>query len=196
MTALDDGSLDLIFRDARTHGAWRDLPVSDDELRKLYELTRLGPTSLNTTPLRVVFVKSAAAKARLVPSLMPMNVDKVRTAPVTAILAFDSSFHEHMGQLQPHRDVRPMLAGLPEPARLRMGESSAMLQAGYFILAARGLGLDAGPLGGFDAAKVNEAFFPDGRFRTMLLVNLGHGDPSRLHPRNPRLAFEDACRIE
>lgn len=193
---LDAAATQLLFHDARTHAVWNGAPVSDDELRLVYEQARMGPTSMNSSPLRIVFVKSEAARARLLPAVAPMNVDKVTTAPVTAIFAYDSRFDEELPRLFPQKDTRPIFAQLPEERRLRMAEQSALLQAGYAILAARGLGLDVGPLGGFDRDKVDQAFFPDGRWRTMMLVNLGHGDPSRLHPRNPRLAFEEAARIE
>jgi 3-hydroxypropanoate dehydrogenase len=193
---LDAAATQLLFHDARTHMAWNGQPVSDEELRLIYEQARMGPTSMNSSPLRIVFVKSAAGKARLLPALAPQNVDKVQTAPVTAIFAYDSRFHEQLPRLFPQKDTAPFFAQMPEARRLGMAEQSALLQAGYAILAARGLGLDVGPLGGFDRAKVDESFFPDGRWRTMILVNLGHGDASRLHPRNPRLSFEEAARIE
>jgi 3-hydroxypropanoate dehydrogenase len=193
---LDEAATRLLFHDARTHAVFTDQPVTDEELRLVYDQSKMGPTSMNSSPLRIVFVRSAEAKARLLPALAPMNVDKVKTAPVTAIFAYDSAFHEEMPRLFPQKDTRPIFAQMPEERRHRMAEQSALLQAGYAILAARGLGLDVGPLGGFDRDKVDAAFFPDGRWRTMILVNLGHGDPSRLHPRNPRLSFDEAARIE
>jgi 3-hydroxypropanoate dehydrogenase len=193
---LDGAALATLFRDARTHAAWLDVPVSDQELHQIYELARMAPTSMNTSPLRIVFVRSEPAKARLLPAVAEGNREKVKLAPVTAILAYDRSFHQEMPRLFPHRDVGPVFAGMPDEKREHMAQTNATLQSAYVILAARALGLDAGPIGGFDAAAVDAAFFPDGRFRTILLVNLGHGDPSRLFPRNPRLAFEDACRIE
>jgi 3-hydroxypropanoate dehydrogenase len=193
---LDAAAVDLLFHDARTHSVWNGQPVSDEELRLIYEQARMGPTSRNSSPLRIVFVRSTEAKARLLPAVAPPNVEKVTSAPVTAIFAYDSQFHEEMLKLHPQKDTRPIFAQMPEERRLKMAEQSALLQAGYAILAARGLGLDVGPMGGFDAAKVNETFFPDGRWRAMILVNLGHGDASRLSPRNPRLSFEEAARIE
>jgi 3-hydroxypropanoate dehydrogenase len=193
---LDEAATSLLFHDARTHAVFTDQPVTDEELRLVYDQSKMGPTSMNSSPLRMVFVRSPEAKERLLPAVAPMNVDKVRTAPVTAIFAYDSKFHEQLPKLFPQKDTRPLFAQMPEANIHRMAEQSALLQAGYAILAARGLGLDVGPLGGFDREKVDATFFPDGRWRTMVLVNLGHGDPSRLFPRNPRLAFEEAVRIE
>lgn len=185
----------LLFEAARTHNVWLDRPVEDRLLQEAYELARMGPTSANSQPLRLTFVKSAEGKQKLLPTLMPGNVDKVRTAPVTVIVAYDTKFHENMPRLSPQRpELRDMLAGLPDEVRNGMAEQSALLSAGYFILAARAVGLDAGPLGGFDRAKVNEAFFPDGQLRALLLVNLGYGDADKLYPRNPRLSFEEATR--
>ncbi len=188
--------LSLLFRDARTHNAWSDRPVDDALLSRLYELARMGPTSANTHPMRMVFVKSAEAKAKLLPAVMPLNVDKVRTAPVTAIVAYDTEFYEQMPQLFPARpEMREFFAGLPEDGRTRLAEQGSFLSAGYVILAARALGLDVGPLGGFDPKSVDAAFFPDGKWRSLLLLNLGYGDAASLYPRNPRLAFEQACRV-
>jgi 3-hydroxypropanoate dehydrogenase len=192
-----DEELALLFTAARTHHVWQDQEVDDALLKRLYDLTRMGPTSANTQPLRVVFVKSAAAKEKLLPALAPLNVEKTRTAPVTAIIAFDTQFFEKIPKLFPARpEMRDQQAARPVEAREKMATQSATLQAGYLIMAARALGLDVGPMGGFDAAKVDAAFFADGKWKTTLLINLGHGDTSKLHPRNPRLEFEEACRIE
>lgn len=197
MTTSSDEELKLLFTEARTHGAWLDRPVPDDLLERLYALVRMGPTGGNTQPLRVVFVRSGEAKERLRPALMPGNVDKVMGAPVTAIVAFDPRYYDKLPQLFPTRpEARDQIAGMPETARDRLGTHSALLQAGYLILAARALGLDCGPIGGFDPAKVDAAFFPDGAGRSLLLVNLGYGDSDKLFPRLPRLSFEDACRVE
>ena len=187
----------LIFSEARTHGAWLDQTVDEALLRRLYDLTRMGPTSANSQPLRVVFVSSAAGKEKLRAALAPMNVEKAMAAPVTAIIAFDSAFHLQMPKLFPARpEMKDRLAALPEEDRTRMALLSSTLQAGYLILAARALGLDCGPMAGFDASKVNELFFPDGAWQATLLINLGYGDSSKLFPRLPRLDFEEACRIE
>jgi 3-hydroxypropanoate dehydrogenase len=194
--ALDDLSLDVLFREARTHSAWLDRQVPDSLLEKVYELARMPPTVMNAQPLRLVFVKSAEAKERLKPALSPGNVEKTMTAPVTAIAAWDTAFYDQMPILFPSRDVRPGLVAMPEAAREKMATASANLQIAYLILAARSLGLDCGPMGGFDNAKVDAAFFPDGKWRSLLLVNLGYGNRERLFPRNPRLDFGAACRIE
>jgi len=188
-------AIHALFLDARTHSAWLDRPVSDDLLRRIYELARMPPTAANTQPMRVVFVKSADAKERLRPALAPGNVDKTMAAPATAIIAYDLEFYEKLPKLAPQRDWRAIFAGFPADARERSATQSSTLQAAYLILAARALGLDCGPMGGFDSAKVDAAFFPDGKVRSTLLVNLGYGDAARLPPRNPRLDFDEACRI-
>ena len=197
MTTARDEEIELLFTRARTHNVWLDRPVEDALLRRLYDLARMGPTGGNSQPLRVVFVKSAEAREKLRPVLFPMNVDKAMSAPVTAIIAFDSEFYEKMPKLFPARpEMRDALASRPIEVRERQAYQSATLQAGYLVLAARALGLDCGPLGGFDLAKTDAAFFPDGKWRATLLVNIGYGDPQKLFPRNPRLDFDEACRIE
>lgn len=194
---MNDADFGLLFLDARTHRHWLDRPVDDGMLRRLYELARWPPTSANCEPLRVVFVKSRAAKERLRPALSVGNVEQTMSAPVTAIVAYDTRFFEQMPRLVPHRpDMGERMAAQPEAARERTAFQNGSLQGGYLILAARALGLDCGPMGGFDREKVDEAFFPDGRWRSNFLVNLGYGDPSALRPRAPRLEFEEACRIE
>lgn len=188
--------LSLLFHDARTHNAWLDRPVDDATLHELYDLVRMGPTGGNAHPLRLVFVRSGEGKERLLPGVAPMNVEKVRTAPVTAIVAYDTRFYDKMPKLFPARaEMREVVAGMPEAVREKLATHSSLLAAGYLVLAARALGLDCGPLGGFDAAKVDAAFFADGQYRTLLLVNLGYGDTEKLFPRNPRLSFEEACTI-
>jgi len=189
---LDDGALDQLFRTARTHRHWLGDGVAPDLLREVWELARMGPTEANCSPLRVVFVVSPEAKERLRPALDAGNVAKTMAAPVTAIFAWDSRFAELLPVLNPGATGTAMwFAGSEEPKGLR----SAHLQAAYVILAARALGLDAGPMGGFDAAMVDREFFPDGRLRATFLCNLGHGDGARLRPRAPRLAFEEACVV-
>jgi 3-hydroxypropanoate dehydrogenase len=197
-TPISDEALGVIFRKAPTPGKWLPGEISDDLLQKAFDLAVLGPTSANTLPLRVVFVKSPAAKERLKPALAPLNVEKTMTAPVCAIMAMDTRFHEFIPRLFPHN---PKFADLfTQPGKEEFTKAhvfrNATLGAGYFILAARALGLDAGPMSGFDNAKVDAEFFPDGRWKSNFLVNLGHGDPSALRPRLPRLTFEEACRIE
>jgi 3-hydroxypropanoate dehydrogenase len=193
---LDDGSLDQLFLGARTHNRWLDQPVDDDVLRELYEVTKYGPTSANSQPMRVVFVKSPEAKERLRPALMPQNVEKTMTAPVTAIVAHELEFFEQLPKLMPHVDARSWFAHRPAEQIERAAFQGSSMQGAYLIVAARALGLDAGPIGGFDASLVDAAFFPDGRWRSNFLVNLGYGDPAGLFPRNPRLDFDTACRID
>lgn len=196
MSLAREEEVALLFTQARTYGAWLDRQVDDALLHRLYELTRTGPTGGNTQPLRVVFVKSASAKEKLREALAPTNVEKTMTAPVTAIIAFDVAFHLKLPQLFPGRpEMKEKLDVLPSQERERLALQSSTLQAGYLILAARALGLDCGPMGGFDAAKVNELFFPDGEWKSTLLINLGYGDRTKLFPRLPRLEFEDACKI-
>lgn len=195
--ALSPTALDQLFLEARTHSGWVDRPVDAATLRRLYELSRMGPTGGNSSPGRFVFVTSAAAKERLRPALFPGNVDKTMAAPVTVIAAYDARFYEQMPKLFPARpEMGTSLAAMPEAVRDGMAQQSATLQAGYLILAARSLGLDCGPMGGFDRAKVDAAFLEGQPWKSTLLINLGYGDPSKLHPRNPRLSFEDACRVE
>lgn len=191
---LDEAALRQLFLDARTHIAWRDAPVDEATLRRLWDLARMPPTSANCQPVRVVFVTSAAAKEKLRPALMPGNVDKTMAAPVTAVIGHDMAFHEELPRLFPHADARSWFAGneaLIEQTAFRNGT----LQGAYLMLAARALGLDCGPMSGFDAAKVDAAFFPEGRVKTNFLCNIGYGDPAALMPRNPRLAFDEACAI-
>jgi 3-hydroxypropanoate dehydrogenase len=194
---LSNESLDIIFRNARTFTVWLARPVEDDLLKKIYEVAKFGPTSANTSPMHVVFVKSAAAKERLKPALAPGNLEKTMAAPVCAIVANDTRFHEHIPRLFPQapgmKDMftKPGSEEFTKTHVLRNGS----LQGAYLIIAARALGLDCGPMSGFDNAKVDAEFFPDGRFKSNFLVNLGYGDASKLHPRNPRLEFSEACEI-
>ena len=194
-TRLDARALNQLFLEARTHSRWLDAPVDDRLLRELYDLARVAPTSANSNPMRLVFVKSADAKARLKPTLMPGNVEKTMTAPVTAIVAHDLAFYEQLPALMPHVDARSWLASRPADQIERAALTGATLQGAYLILAARALGLDCGPIGGFDAAAVDQAFFPEGQWKSNMLLNLGYGDAAGLFPRNPRLDFDEACRI-
>lgn len=191
---LDPLSLDRLFRTARTPPAFRPEPVSDETLRELWELVRWGPTSGNCQPARVVFLRSAEAKERLRPALSPGNVAKVMGAPVTAILGYDRAFHDLLPRLWPRGDVRSWYEADPrllDETAFRNGT----LQAGYFILAARALGLDCAPMSGFDAEAVERAFFAGTTIRANLLAALGHGAFDRVRPRDPRLAFDEACRV-
>ena len=191
---LPDPALDQIFRTARTFPRFLDRPVSTETLREIYELMKWGPTTSNSQPCRIVFVTGAEAKRKLAPALSAGNHDKTMAAPATAILAYDLAFYENLPRLFPHTDARSWFAGKPE-AIATAAFRNASLQGGYFIIAARALGLDCGPMSGFDNAKVDAAFFPDGQLKSNFLCNLGYGDPSSVKPRNPRLAFEEACRI-
>jgi 3-hydroxypropanoate dehydrogenase len=191
---LDDPGLDLIFRAARTHNEWLDKPVSDTLIHQIYDLMKWAPTSANSSPARFVFVRSAAAKERLLPAMAPGNLEKTRAAPVTVIIAHDTEFHEKLPTLFPQADARSWFAGnqtLIDTTAFRNGT----LQGAYLIIAARALGLDAGPMSGFDNAKVDQEFFPDGKTKSNFVVNLGYGDHAKLFPRNPRLPFEEAAQI-
>ena len=194
--ALNDEGLDLIFREARTHGVWLDRPVDDALLRRAYELAKMGPTSANMCPMRIVFVKSKEAKEKLKPALDPGNVDKTMKAPVTAIIGMDVRFYEQLPMLFPHADAKAWFKDLPEPVLEYIALRNSSLQGAYFMLAARALGLDCGPMSGFNNAKVDEAFFAGTTVKSNFLCNLGYGDASKLYPRLPRLSFEEACRIE
>jgi 3-hydroxypropanoate dehydrogenase len=191
---LPDDGLDVIFRKARTHRAWLDRPVADDLLRRVYELAAEGSTSANCSPMRVLFVRSREAKERLRPALTPGNVDKTMQAPVTAIVAHDLEFPELLPRLFPTADMRANFVGKPELIATTAFRNGS-LQGAYLMLAARALGLDCGAMSGFDNAKVDAAFFPDGRVKSNFLCNLGYGDASKLGPRPPRLPFDDACRF-
>ena len=191
---LNDAALDQLFRTARTYNAFSG-QVSDATLRDLYELLKLGPTQANTSPARFVFVKSAQAKAKLGPALDKGNYNKTMAAPVTVIVARDLDFHEKMPYLFPHVDAKAWFDG-PRANRETPALRNTALQSAYLILAARALGLDAGPMIGFDAAKVDEAFFAGTQLKSDILVNLGQGDPASIFPRSPRLPFDEAARIE
>ncbi len=187
-------ALDQLFRTARTYNAFSG-EVSDDTLHKLYDLLKWGPTAANSTPARFVFVKSAEAKAKLGPTLDEGNRDKTLAAPVTVIVAYDQDFHEKLPVLFPHVDAKAWFDG-PRDNRYVPSFRNGSLQGAYLILAARALGLDTGPMSGFDNAKLDEAFFKGTAIKSNFLVNLGKGDPSSIFPRLPRLGFEEACRIE
>ncbi len=191
---ISDEALDQLFRAARTHAAWLPKSVPAQVLREIYELAKLGPTSANSSPARFVFLTTPEAKARLVPALVPGNVAKTQAAPVNVIVAWDTEFYEHLPRLFPHRDMRSLFVGHEELIH-ETALRNASLQGAYLILAARSLGLDCGPMSGFDAAKVNAEFFPDGKWKANFLCNLGYGDASKLFPRSPRLSFEESCRL-
>lgn len=196
MSALPDAALNRLFREARTHRWWEDRLIPEATLRAVADLAKLGPTSANSSPGRFVFVVSPEAKQKLKPHLDEGNVRQTMSAPATVIVAYDTEFYEKLTFLAPNSpDARSWFAGKPEAIE-RTGFQGSCLQGAYLIMAARGLGLDCGPMGGFDRKGVDEAFFPDGEFRSNFLINLGYGIPERLHPRQPRFAFEEFCRIE
>lgn len=192
---LSDAGMDLLFRDARTHNVWLDKEVSDVLLEAIYDLAKMGPTSANCSPMRVLYLRTPEAKARLKPALSEGNAEKTMAAPATAILAHDLEFYEHLPRIFPHApDARSWFAGKPahiETTAFRNGS----LQGAYFILAARALGLDCGPMSGFDNAAVDKEFFPDGQVKSNFLCNLGFGDSEQLFSRSPRLDFDEACKL-
>ena len=194
MTRIDSEAMDLLFRKARTHNAWQQQDVPNSLLREAYDLAKMGPTSANCQPLRIVFLKSREAKERLRPLLSPGNLDKTMTSPVVTIFAHDLEFHEQLPRLFPHADAKSWFTGnqqLIETTAFRNGT----LQAAYFMLAARGLGLDCGPMSGFDNAGVDKEFFDGTKWKSNFICNIGHGDAAALHPRSPRPEFDEFCRI-
>ena len=207
--AIDDKAMDALFREARSHNAWLDRPVADETLRQIYDVMKWGPTSANAMPARIVFLRTAKAKERLRPALAAGNIEKTMAAPVTAIIAYDLKFYEKLPKLFPQSAaMRNLFASNPDLVTTTARRNSS-LQGAYFIIAARAVGLDCGPMSGFDNAKVDEAFFgkgaecqgcdqeyfPEGHVRSNFLCNLGYGDRSKLFPRGPRLAFEEACSL-
>ncbi|YCH30532.1 malonic semialdehyde reductase [Erwinia sp. D4-22] len=191
---LDPQALDILFTTARTHSHWQDKAIDSVLLQQLYQLVSLAPTSANASPGRFVFITSAAGKEKLKPTLSSGNVEKTLSAPVTVIVASDGEFYERLPQLFPWADARSWFTSSPALAEETAFRNSS-LQAGYLILAARALGLDAGPMSGFDAEKVNALFFAESNWKANMLINLGYGEASKLHPRLPRLTFNEACRF-
>jgi len=191
---LDDRSLDIIFREAHTHSVWLDKPVSDELLHAIYDLMKWGPTSGNSCPARIVFVRSAEAKQRLLPLMSEGNREKTRTAPVTAIVAHDMEFYEKLPKLFPHTDARSWFAG-NQPLIDTTAFRNGTLQGAYLLIAARALGLDAGPMSGFDNAGIDLEFFPGGKVKSNFVINLGYADRGKVHHRNPRLPFGEAAQI-
>ena len=196
MSTLDDASLDTIFRNARSFNAFTDKPVSDDTLEALYDLMKWGPTSANCSPARIVFARSDEAKEKLMPALLPQNQDKTKEAAACAIIGYDTEFFEKIPELFPHNpDARNWFAG-NDPLIQETAFRNSSLQGAYFMIAARSLGLDCGPMSGFVPDMVNAAFFPEGKVKTNFICNIGYGDASReLFERSPRLSFQDACSI-
>lgn len=192
--AINPGALKTLFTDARTHNGWQDIPVSDEILREIYDLMKWGPTSANCSPARIVFVRTPEGKEKLAPALSSGNLAKTLAAPVTAIVAWDSEFYERLPELFPHGDARSWFTSSPELARETAFRNSS-LQAAYLIFACRALGLDTGPMSGFDPQKVDAAFFTGTHLKSNLLINIGYGDASKVYGRLPRLTFEDACGL-
>ncbi len=191
---LNNTALDTLFNKARTHNGWLDRPVSDSQCRHIYDLMKWGPTSANCSPARIVFVKSPDEKEKLVACMAAGNAAKTRSAPVTAILAMDMKFYEQLPTLFPHTDAKSWFVGnqaLIDATAFR----NASLQGGYFIVAARAIGLDCGPMSGFDAEKLNAAFFSDTTFKVNFVCSLGYGDVDKLYDRSPRLSFDEACKL-
>jgi nitroreductase len=188
-------STEQLFDNARTQNGFLPEPVPESQLRQLYDMMKWGPTSANTSPARIVFVTSAAAREKLLGCVSPGNFEKTKIAPVTAIIGTDMAFYDKLPQLFPHVDAKAWFVGKKEFADTTAFRNSS-LQGGYFIIAARALGLDCGPMSGFDNAKLDAAFFAGTEIKSNFICNLGHGDPAKVMPRNPRLSFEEACRIE
>lgn len=191
---LPDAALDQLFGNARTFSRFRDEAVTDETLHRLYDQLKWGPTSANCTPARFLFLRSPEAKEKLRPALSEGNLAKTMKAPVTVVVAYDLAFYEHLPRLYPHTDAKSWFVG-NDAAISSTAFRNGSLQGAYLILAARALGLDCGPMSGFDNAKVDEAFFAGTSVRSNFLINLGYGDRSGLHERNPRLAFGEACQI-
>lgn len=194
MSIISKEAADHLFTEARSHNAWQPKEIPEEMLHKLYELMKFAPTSANCSPLRIVFVKSREAKAKLKPFMSEGNVAKTMQAPVTAILAFDMDFASHLPQLFPHIDARPWFAGTDAAIRT-VALRNSTIQAGFFIAAARAIGLDTGPMSGFDEAGVNAAFFAGTRVEANFLVSLGFGDASQMKPRLPRFGFDEVCKV-
>ena len=194
---LDDKALDKIFRDARTHNGWLPKPVTDDRLRAIHELAKWGPTSANTQPARFVFVRTREGKERLRPALSAGNTEKTMSAPVTAIVAYDTQFYEHLPKHFPHDQtaIHWFKGEGKEAVAAATAFRNGTLQGAYLMIAARALGLDCGAMSGFDNAVVDRSFFPDGRYKTNFLCNIGYGDESKIFARSPRMSFEDACTL-
>lgn len=191
---LNNTALDTLFYNARTHNAWLDKPIIDEQLHQIYDLMKWGPTSANCSPARIVFAKSVDAKEKLAACMDPGNVEKTKAAPVTAIIGMDLAFYEHLPQLFPHADAKSWFVG----NQVKIEETAfrnSSLQGGYFIMAARAMGFDCGPMSGFNAEKINTAFFSGTSVKVNFVCSLGYGDQGKLFPRSPRLSFEAACKL-
>jgi 3-hydroxypropanoate dehydrogenase len=192
---ISDQALNQVFRDARTQNSWQPKAVSEALLREVYDLAKLGPTAANSTPARFVFVVSKEGKEKLRPTLDAGNVEKTMAAPVTVIVGYDTKFYDLLPELFPHTDARSWFAGKPDAFLFEAALRNSSLQGAYLMIAARALGLDCGPMSGFDPSLLNAAFFPDGRVKANFICNIGYGDSLNVRPRNPRLPFARACSI-
>lgn len=191
---LTQEHLDTLFTTARTHNAWQDKPVSDTQLQQMYDLMKWGSTSANCSPARVIFVKGAAEKAKLLDCMAPGNVEKTKTAPVTAIIGMDMEFYEQLPKIFPHADARSWFVG-NQPLIDATAFRNSSLQGAYLMLAARAIGLDCGPMSGFDPEKLNATFFAGTSVKVNFVCNIGYGDADKVFPRSPRLSFDEACKI-
>lgn len=194
MTRLNDVALKQLFSEARSHNGWQDKPVTDEQLQEIYHLMKWGPTSANSCPARIVFIKSDEAREKLKACLDEGNIDKSMSAPVVAIVAMDLEFHNKLSKLFPHTDAKSWFEGKPEKIHETAFRNSS-LQGAYMMLAARSVGLDCGPMSGFDKNKLDETFFPSGTVKSNFICAIGYGDEAKLYPRGPRLDFEEACEI-
>lgn len=194
---IDSKAIELLFTKARTQNGWLDKPVSDEQIKQMFELLKMPPTSGNSQPARFVFLRTPAARERLRPALSGGNLDKTMSAPVVAIVAYDVDFHEHMPRLFAHAPVMKTMFDGEEKRAMRehFAFRNGSLQGAYLMLAARAVGLDVGPMSGFDNAKVDAEFFPDGRVRSNFLCNIGYGDPAKVMERLPRFDFDEACTL-
>lgn len=191
---LNEDTLDTLFRNARSHNSWLDKSVSKTQIQQIYTLMKFGPTAANNCPARITFVQSNKAKENLKPHLDKGNIDKAMSAPVVAIIAYDTQFYKKLDKLFPHTDARSWYEGKPKKIK-SAGEMNATLQGAYFMLAVRSIGLDCGPMGGFNAETLDQTFFPDGKTKSIFICGIGYGDKEKLFPRSPRLDFDEACQI-
>ena len=192
--SLDTNALDTLFNSARSHNGWQNTQVSDEQIHQLYDLMKMGPTGANCCPARILFVRGDESREKLLQCVSEGNVEKCRTAPVVALIGMDMEFYEKLPKLFPHTDARSWYVGNDE-AIYNTAFRNSTLQAGYFIMAARSIGLDCGPMTGFNADKMNETFFPDGKIKINMICAIGEGDHSKIFPRHPRLDFDEACKI-
>lgn len=191
---LDKDTLNTLFIKARSHNGWLKQDVSDTQIKQIYELMKFGPTAANSCPARIIFVRSDEAKAKLSPHLSDTNVEKAMTAPAVAIVGYDTEFYKQLDYLFPHTDAKSWYAGKPDKITA-VGSMNATLQGAYFMLAARAVGLDCGPMGGFNAETLDAEFFPDGKIKSIFICGIGHGDATKIFPRSPRLSFDETCKI-